>query len=138
MPRISHEIARGKYLVTVGSCTDCHTPGSFFGKPDMSKYLGGSDVGFAIPHLGVFVGPNLTPDKATGLGNWTDCANRRCDYERTNPAGPHAGAGHAVARLRQPDEVGRPGDRRLSQKLAGGFSSGRRGRSGQTRPRQLS
>ena len=37
----------------------------------MSKYLGGSDVGFAIPHLGVFVGPNLTPDKATGLGNWT-------------------------------------------------------------------
>jgi cytochrome c len=66
-----HEIARGKYLVTVGSCTDCHTPGHFFGKPDMSKYLGGSDVGFAIPHLGVFVGPNLTPDKATGLGDWT-------------------------------------------------------------------
>ena len=68
----SHEIARGKYLVTIGSCTDCHTPGSFFGKPDMSKFLGGSDVGFAIPHLGVFVGPNLTPDKATGLGSWTD------------------------------------------------------------------
>jgi mono/diheme cytochrome c family protein len=66
------QIARGKYLVTIGSCTDCHTPGSFFGKPDMSKFLGGSDVGFAIPHLGVFVGPNLTPDKATGLGNWTD------------------------------------------------------------------
>ncbi len=98
----SHEIARGKYLVTVGSCTDCHTPGSFFGKPDMSKYLGGSDVGFAIPHLGVFVGPNLTPDKATGLGNWTDYANRRCDYERANAAGPHAGAGHAVARLTPP------------------------------------
>jgi hypothetical protein len=37
----------------------------------MSKFLGGSDVGFAIPHLGVFVGPNLTPDKATGLGSWT-------------------------------------------------------------------
>lgn len=67
----SHQIARGKYLVTIGSCTDCHTPGSFFGKPDISKFLGGSDVGFAIPHLGVFVGPNLTPDKATGLGNWT-------------------------------------------------------------------
>jgi len=66
-----HQIARGKYLVTIASCTDCHTPGSFFGKPDMSKFLGGSDVGFAIPQLGVFVGPNLTPDKATGLGNWT-------------------------------------------------------------------
>lgn len=67
----THQIARGKYLVTNGNCTDCHTPGHFFGKPDMSKFLGGSDVGFAIPHLGVFVGPNLTPDKATGLGNWT-------------------------------------------------------------------
>ncbi len=67
-----HQIARGKYLVSIGGCNDCHTPGHFFGKPDMSKLLGGSDVGFAIPHLGVFVGPNLTPDKATGLGNWTN------------------------------------------------------------------
>jgi mono/diheme cytochrome c family protein len=66
-----HAVARGKYLVSISGCGDCHTPGHFFGKPDMSKFLGGSDVGFAIPHLGVFVGPNLTPDKATGLGNWT-------------------------------------------------------------------
>lgn len=65
-------VARGKYLVTIGSCTDCHTPGSFFGKPDMTRFLGGSDVGFAIPGVGVFVGPNLTPDKKTGLGTWTD------------------------------------------------------------------
>ena len=65
-------VERGKYLVAFGSCTDCHTPGSFFGKPDMTRFLGGSDVGFAIPGLGVFVGPNLTPDKKTGLGSWTD------------------------------------------------------------------
>jgi mono/diheme cytochrome c family protein len=65
-------VERGKYLVTLASCTDCHTPGFFFGKPDMARYLGGSDVGFEIPGLGVFVGPNLTPDKETGLGNWTD------------------------------------------------------------------
>jgi hypothetical protein len=38
----------------------------------MSKFLGGSDVGFSIPGLGVFAGPNLTPDKQTGLGNWTE------------------------------------------------------------------
>jgi mono/diheme cytochrome c family protein len=65
-------VERGKYLVTLASCTDCHTPGFFFGKPDMARYLGGSEVGFEIPGLGVFVGPNLTPDKETGLGNWTD------------------------------------------------------------------
>jgi mono/diheme cytochrome c family protein len=63
---------RGKYLVEVGGCGDCHTPGSFLGHPDMARYLGGSDVGFAVPGAGVFVGPNLTPDKATGLGNWTE------------------------------------------------------------------
>src|SRR6201995_5263745 len=62
---------RGKYLAEIGGCTDCHTPGHFLGHPDMSRYLGGSDVGFGIPGVGVFVGPNLTPDKATGLGNWS-------------------------------------------------------------------
>src|SRR5258708_21091616 len=65
------QIERGKYLVRLAACTDCHTPGSFLGKPDMTRFLGGSDVGFAIPNLGVFVGRNLTPDKETGLGSWT-------------------------------------------------------------------
>jgi len=65
-------VARGKYLVTLGGCQDCHTPGHFFGKPDAAHVLGGSEVGFEIPGLGVFYGPNLTPDKATGLGGWTD------------------------------------------------------------------
>ena len=65
-------IARGKYLVTIGGCQDCHTPGHFFGKPDMARVLGGSEVGFEIPGLGTFYGPNLTPDKETGLGGWTD------------------------------------------------------------------
>ncbi len=65
-------IERGKYLVTFGGCFDCHTAGYFFGKPDMARYLGGSDVGFEMPGLGVFVGPNLTPDPETGLGKWTE------------------------------------------------------------------
>jgi mono/diheme cytochrome c family protein len=65
-------VGRGKYLVTIGGCQDCHTPGHFFGKPDMARALGGSEVGFEIPGLGTFYGPNLTPDKETGLGSWTD------------------------------------------------------------------
>jgi mono/diheme cytochrome c family protein len=64
-------IERGKYLAVVIGCGDCHTPGYFFGKPDMKRYLGGSEVGFEIPNRGVFVAPNLTPDQETGLGNWT-------------------------------------------------------------------
>jgi hypothetical protein len=34
----------------------------------MKRYLGGSST----PGAGVFVGENLTPDKETGLGAWTD------------------------------------------------------------------
>jgi mono/diheme cytochrome c family protein len=65
------QIKRGQYLVTLGGCNDCHTPGYFFGKPDMARFLGGSEVGFEIPGLGVFHGPNLTPDPDTGLGTWS-------------------------------------------------------------------
>lgn len=65
------QVKRGQYLVTLGGCNDCHTPGYFFGKPDMARFLGGSEVGFEIPGLGVFHGPNLTPDRETGLGTWS-------------------------------------------------------------------
>lgn len=101
-------VARGKYLVTFGSCTDCHTPGSFFGKPDMTRFLGGSDVGFAIPGLGVFVGPNLTPDKKTGLGNWTKqqivtafTTGKTPDGRMLAPVMPW----HAYANLTKPDAL---------------------------------
>src|SRR6267154_1082044 len=81
------QVERGKYLVTLGSCTDCHTPGYFFGKPDMARYLGGSEVGFEIPGLGVFHGPNLTPDSETGLGSWTDAQILTALQKGTTPNG---------------------------------------------------
>jgi mono/diheme cytochrome c family protein len=65
------QIERGKYLATMGGCNDCHTPGYFFGKPDMAQFLGGSDVAFEIPGLGAFVGANITPDVDTGIGSWS-------------------------------------------------------------------
>lgn len=65
------QLARGKYLVGLAGCTDCHTPGYFLGKPDPARFLAGSDVGFRVPGVGTVVGPNLTPDKETGIGSWT-------------------------------------------------------------------
>src|SRR5271170_1073429 len=65
-------VERGKYLAIAAGCNDCHTPGFFLGAPDAAKYLGGSEVGFEIPGLGVFPGRNITPDKETGIGIWTD------------------------------------------------------------------
>jgi mono/diheme cytochrome c family protein len=100
------QVERGKYLATIGDCVDCHTPGYFFGKPDMTRYLAGSDVGFGIPELGVFVGPNLTSDKETGLGAWTDqqiaaalTTGERPDGRILAPIMPW----HALAQLTKPD-----------------------------------
>ncbi|HKN26620.1 MAG TPA: cytochrome c [Roseiarcus sp.] len=98
------QIERGKYLVTIGGCNDCHTPGYFLGKPDFSRTLGGSDVGFTIPGLGAFVAPNLTPDKETGLGNWTSeqivaafTTGVRPDGRKLAPIMPYNGFSHLTA-----------------------------------------
>ena len=92
------QVERGEYLVQIGGCTDCHTPGHFFGHPDMTRYLGGSDVGFAVPALGVFLGTNLTSDRETGLGKWTPqqivaaiTTGERPDGRKLAPAMPWRG-----------------------------------------------
>ena len=72
-PAIAEDrMERGKYLAAIMDCAGCHTPGVFLGKPDFSRMLGGSEVGFQIPGLGIFYPPNLTPDTETGLGNWSE------------------------------------------------------------------
>jgi len=95
------QIARGKYLVTIGGCNDCHTPGAMTGGPDFQQTLGGSNVGFAIPGLGVFVGRNLTPDPETGLGKWTTqqiitafTTGKRPDGRMLAPIMPWEGLSH--------------------------------------------
>jgi len=65
------QIERGKYLVSICSCNDCHTPGTLFGAPDFDRMLSGSEVGWSGP-WGVSYARNLTPDKETGLGTWSD------------------------------------------------------------------
>jgi hypothetical protein len=41
------------------------------GKPDTSRNLGGGDVGFELPGLGIFYPPNLTSHE-TGAGSWSE------------------------------------------------------------------
>ena len=104
LPRAAHaesQIERGHYLAVVAGSNDCHTPGFFLGKPDKAKYLGGSDVGFEIPGLGVFPGRNITPDKETGIGIWTDeeiatalTTGKRPDGRQLAPIMPYASFVH--------------------------------------------
>src|ERR1700742_3763786 len=56
-------VARGAYLVRAGDCAACHNiPG---GKP----FAGG--FAFQLP-FGTIYSTNITPDKETGIGAWTD------------------------------------------------------------------
>jgi mono/diheme cytochrome c family protein len=70
--RASADVARGQYLTSIMDCAGCHTPGSLSGRPDPDRWLGGSDVGFALPDGAVVYPKNLTPDPETGLGRWTE------------------------------------------------------------------
>jgi mono/diheme cytochrome c family protein len=65
-------LERGKYLVTtIGACGNCHTPRDAAGKPIAGRELAGG-FEFDDPGIGHIVGTNITPDKETGIGNWTE------------------------------------------------------------------
>jgi hypothetical protein len=62
---------RGHYLVTIGSCNDCHsTPGPQGPQGDTMYLAGGMKT--ARKGHGTYITMNLTSDKATGVGNWPD------------------------------------------------------------------
>ncbi|HET9250744.1 MAG TPA: c-type cytochrome, partial [Candidatus Eisenbacteria bacterium] len=110
-------VQRGKYLVTIMGCNDCHTPwkmGANGPEQDMTRMLSGhpeSDVVTAPAALGqapwmaavsntftAWSGPwgvsftaNLTPDPETGLGKWT--AETFLQALRT---GKHEGVGRPI------------------------------------------
>ncbi len=64
-------VERGKYLTEVlGTCGNCHTPKGPGAVDLPGKHLAGGRR-FEAPY-GLTFGRNLTPDKETGLGNWTD------------------------------------------------------------------
>ena len=67
----AERIKLGERLTYVGGCNDCHTPGTFYGNADAKRRLSGSELGWEGP-WGVTYPRNLTPDKETGIGNWTE------------------------------------------------------------------
>ena len=50
-PKHGKSLERGRYLLVVGGCNDCHTPGfaESGGKLEPKQWLTGSDVGFQGP-----------------------------------------------------------------------------------------
>jgi mono/diheme cytochrome c family protein len=111
------KLARGKYLVTVAGCNDCHTPwkiGPAGPEPDMSRMLSGHPENMELPAppqlpagpwvvtaaatntawsgpWGVSFTANLTPDPETGLGKWT-----LRNFTDTIRTGRHMGRGRPI------------------------------------------
>jgi len=109
-------IERGRYLVTIGGCNDCHTPLKMTPtgpRPDMDRMLSGhpeqmklppapkaqgpwvvssaaTNTAFAGPS-GVTYAANLTPDKNTGLGIWDEQM-----FIQALRTGKHWGQGRAI------------------------------------------
>ncbi len=65
------QLARGRRIIYTSGCIDCHTPGAFYGAPDTTRLLSGSELGWTGP-WGTTYPRNLTPDSTTGIGTWTE------------------------------------------------------------------
>jgi len=113
----SEALARGKYLVTIAACNDCHTPWKMTEegpRPDMDRMLSGHPEGLLLPPApkmpegpwqnafaatntawagpwGVSFTANLTPDRETGLGKWTVR-----NFTETIRTGRHLGRGREI------------------------------------------
>ena len=62
-------VERGAYIAKAGACLVCHTAMGPTG-PDLAHPGAG---GLEMPDpIGTWRTPNITPDKGTGIGNWTD------------------------------------------------------------------
>src|ERR1700748_1739623 len=69
--QMSDKLARGRYLLSISHCLECHTPE---GPSVVHDFAGASGKGgqtFKGP-WGEAVSPNTTPDAAAALGQWSD------------------------------------------------------------------
>jgi mono/diheme cytochrome c family protein len=67
-PERSEAYNRGAYLVTaLAHCGECHTPRNWFGATEPNRFLAGNPNGPGGEKV-----PNITPDRKTGIGNWSE------------------------------------------------------------------
>lgn len=67
-PAPTDTVNYGRYLVNAASCAECHTPVNRGQIIEDLMYSGGRY--FEMPQ-GTVISKNITPDKQTGIGNWT-------------------------------------------------------------------
>jgi mono/diheme cytochrome c family protein len=70
IPDSKNTVAYGAYLFNAAACFECHTKKEK-GTPVVGMELAGG-FEFPLPTGGIVRSANITPDKKTGLGNWTE------------------------------------------------------------------
>ena len=116
-PAPSNPVERGRYLVTVGGCNDCHTPklqGAGGLRLDTAHMLSGHPQDMNLPAppqlppgpwlastdwtmtawsgpWGISYAANLTPDEETGTGAWDEAM-----FINALRRGQHLGAGRPI------------------------------------------
>jgi mono/diheme cytochrome c family protein len=82
------QIEQGRYMAAAADCAGCHT-----NLPQGAAYAGGRPI--QTP-FGVVASSNITPDKETGIGRWTDAQfeaavreGKRLDGSHLYPAMPY-------------------------------------------------
>jgi mono/diheme cytochrome c family protein len=76
------QIEHGRQVFLAAVCSDCHTDEENDGEP-----LAG---GLALKsNFGTFYSPNITPDRETGIGNWSDEDFVRALSQGVSPEGKH-------------------------------------------------
>jgi mono/diheme cytochrome c family protein len=126
-------VKRGKYLVLLGGCNDCHSPKVFTAQgpiPDTTRLLSGAPADNNLPAVptgvlspdkwgflgsndmttwagpwGISFASNLTPDQVTGSGAWTEAA-----FIKAMRNGKHLGAGRDILPPMPWQEIGQVSD----------------------------
>jgi mono/diheme cytochrome c family protein len=73
-------VEKGRYLVAAGDCVSCHT------RPGGEQFAGGLPL--KTP-FGTIYSANITPDKETGIGDWTEQQLGRAMHEGVDDEGRH-------------------------------------------------
>jgi len=74
-------LAKGEYLLHAGGCITCHTA-----EDGGAPLAGGRPI---ESPFGVFYSPNITPDRETGIGGWTDDDFVQAFWDGVRPDGEH-------------------------------------------------
>lgn len=78
-------VEHGRYLAgSILACGNCHTPKSPRGNPINEKDLSGAGTSFTTPAFDA-TSSNITADRKTGIGSWTEAEIRRALTEGMRP-----------------------------------------------------